>query len=99
MKLVEVVRGIATSAATLEIIRAVTKRIKKVPVVVGNCDGFVGNRMMHPYTTESALLLTDYGGGADGVGVSDVDDALGQGHFGMAVGPFVVSDIAGNDIG
>ena len=99
MKLVEVVRGIATSAATLEIIRAVTKRIKKVPVVVGNCDGFVGNRMMHPYTTESALLLADYGGGADGVGVSDVDDALGQGHFGMAVGPFVVSDIAGNDIG
>jgi len=99
MKLVEVVRGSDTSAGTLDIIRAVTKRIKKVPVVVGNCDGFVGNRMLHPYTSESAMLLADYGGGNAGLGISDVDAAVGPNYFGMAVGPFVMSDIAGNDIG
>eukprot|EP00569_Conticribra_weissflogii_P015484 CAMPEP_0171403236 /NCGR_PEP_ID=MMETSP0880-20121228/10239_1 /TAXON_ID=67004 /ORGANISM="Thalassiosira weissflogii, Strain CCMP1336" /LENGTH=782 /DNA_ID=CAMNT_0011918101 /DNA_START=14 /DNA_END=2362 /DNA_ORIENTATION=- len=98
MKLVEVVRGQATSGATLEIICAVTKRIKKVPVVVGNCDGFVGNRMMHPYTSESALLLADYGG-KGGLTIADVDNALGRNGHGMAIGPFLVSDIAGNDIG
>jgi 3-hydroxyacyl-CoA dehydrogenase len=99
MKLVEIVRGNATTSDTLDIITAVTKGIKKVPVVVGNCDGFVGNRMINPYTTESTLLLVEYGGGKDGLGISDVDAALGPRHFGMAVGPFVMSDIAGNDIG
>jgi len=99
MKLVEVVRGSETSAYTLDVIRAATRRIKKVPVVVGNCDGFVGNRMMHPYVTESTLLLADYGGGRSGLGVSDIDDAMGPGYLGVAVGPFVMSDIAGNDIG
>lgn len=99
MKLVEVVRGVDTSPDTLDVVRAVTKRIKKVPVVVGNCDGFVGNRMLHPYTSESALLLADYGGGKDGLDIPDVDAAVGPKYFGMAVGPFVMSDIAGNDIG
>ena len=99
MKLVEVIRGRDTSPGTLDIIRTVTKRIKKVSVVVGNCDGFVGNRMFHPYTTESTLLLADYGGGKAGLGVSDVDAAIGPKHFGMAGGPFTISDIAGNDIG
>ena len=99
MKLVEVIRGIDTSPETLDIIRAVTKRIRKVPVIVGNCDGFVGNRMLHPYTTESTLMLAEYGGGEAGLGISDVDAAIGPKYFGMAVGPFVMSDIAGNDIG
>ena len=99
MKLVEVVRGSDTSPDTLDTIKKVTKRIKKVPVVVGNCDGFVGNRMLHPYTTEAALLLVDYGGGNSGLSIPDVDAAVGPKGFGMAVGPFVMSDIAGNDIG
>jgi 3-hydroxyacyl-CoA dehydrogenase len=101
MKLVEVVRGEATSESTLDVISATTRRIGKVPVVVGNCDGFVGNRMIHPYTTEACLLLAEYGGGdgRSGLGICDVDDAMGQENFGMAVGPFVMSDIAGNDIG
>ncbi|KAL7529192.1 hypothetical protein ACHAXR_002839 [Thalassiosira sp. AJA248-18] len=98
-EVVEVVRGSETSTKTLDIIRAVTKRIRKVPVVVGNCDGFVGNRMLHPYTSESTLLLVDYGGGKAGLDISDVDAAVGPKYFGMAVGPFVMSDIAGNDIG
>jgi 3-hydroxyacyl-CoA dehydrogenase len=98
MKLVEVVRGKDTSADTLDIICSVSKRIRKVPVVVGNCDGFVGNRMLNPYSTESTLMLTEYGGGDEGLGVADVDDALGR-YFGMAAGPFLIFDIAGNDIG
>ncbi|EJK71286.1 hypothetical protein THAOC_07294 [Thalassiosira oceanica] len=97
MKLVEIIRGESTSPETLDIVRAVTKRIRKVPVVVGNCDGFVGNRMLHPYSTESVLLLSEYGGGSEGVGIADIDSALLR--FGMAVGPFAMYDIAGNDIG
>ena len=99
MRLVEVVRGKETSVETLDVIRAMTRRIGKVPVVVGNCDGFVGNRMLHPYVTEACLLLVDYGGGLSGLGIGDVDAAMGPKCFGMAVGPFVMSDIAGNDIG
>ncbi len=99
MKLVEIVRGNATTSDTLDTITDVTKGIKKVPVVVGNCDGFVGNRMIYPYSTESTLLLVEFGGGKDGLGISDIDEALGPRHFGMAIGPFVMSDIAGNDIG
>lgn len=98
MKLVEVVRGKDTSADTLDIICTVSKRIRKVPVVVGNCDGFVGNRMLNPYSTESTLILTEYGGGDQGLGVADVDDAVSR-YFGMAAGPFLIGDIAGNDIG
>ena len=99
MKLVEVVRGRDTAQETLAAVRAVTKRLRKVPVVVGNCDGFVGNRMIHPYTTEATLLLAECGGSEDGAKVADVDAALGPRGFGMAVGPFVMSDLAGNDIG
>jgi 3-hydroxyacyl-CoA dehydrogenase len=99
MKLVEVVRGKDTSPETLDIICAMTKRIRKVPVVVGNCDGFVGNRMLHPYSSESALLLAEFGGGEKGLTVADVDGAVGNQYFGMAAGPFLIFDIAGNDIG
>ena len=98
MKLVEVVRGKDTSPETLDIICAVSKHIKKVPVVVGNCDGFVGNRMLHPYSTESTLMLAEFGGGNQGLSVADVDGALSR-YFGMAAGPFLIFDIAGNDIG
>lgn len=98
MKLVEVVRGSETSPEVLGALRILTKRIRKVPVVVGNCDGFVGNRMIHPYTTESTLMLVEYGADA-GLGVEDVDAALDRRNFGMAIGPFVMSDVAGNDIG
>jgi 3-hydroxyacyl-CoA dehydrogenase len=99
MRLVEVVRGKDTSPETLDIICTASKRIRKVPVVVGNCDGFVGNRMLHPYSSESTLLLTEFGGGEKGLSVSDVDGAVGSPYFGMAAGPFLIFDIAGNDIG
>ena len=93
MKLVEIVKGSHSSEGTIETIRIITDLLlKKVGVVVGNCDGFVGNRMVFPYSEEAAFVVDE--GSAS---VVDVDNALLE--FGMAVGPFMMGDIAGNDIG
>jgi 3-hydroxyacyl-CoA dehydrogenase len=92
MKLVEIVRGRATSLATICILQTLTKRIGKTGVVVGNCDGFVGNRMLISYGAESTLLLEE------GVAtVASVDMALLL--FGMPMGPLQMGDMAGLDIG
>lgn len=92
MKLVEIIRARETSDDTLAVLAAVTKKIRKVGVTVGNCDGFVGNRMLHPYTSEMLFVVE-----AGGTSIMQIDAAISK--FGMAVGPFVMSDIAGNDIG
>ena len=93
MKLVEiVVVPNTTSSETVTVLQALTKQLGKIGVIVGNCDGFVGNRMLNPYTSECVLLLTE--GCAT---VESVDKAIVD--FGMALGPFVLSDLAGNDIG
>jgi 3-hydroxyacyl-CoA dehydrogenase len=92
MKLVEIVRGKATSMETICILQTLTKRIGKTGVVVGNCDGFVGNRMLISYGAESTLLLEE------GVAtVASVDRALVL--FGMPMGPLQMGDLAGLDIG
>jgi 3-hydroxyacyl-CoA dehydrogenase len=92
MKLVEIVRGKATSMKTAYILQTLTKRIGKTGVVVGNCDGFVGNRMLISYGAESTLLLEE------GVAtVASVDRALVL--FGMPMGPLQMGDLAGLDIG
>ena len=92
MKLVEIVVGKATSHETICVLQQLTKRIKKIGVVVGNCDGFVGNRMLISYSAETTLLLEE------GVAtVQSVDKALLK--FGMAMGPFQMGDLAGLDIG
>lgn len=90
MRLVEIVQSSHSSTQTLAALRHVTKSIAKVGVVVGNCDGFVGNRMVAPYTGESVFVVQDIG---TGEGVSMVDDAIGRKNrkgagFGMALGPF-----------
>jgi 3-hydroxyacyl-CoA dehydrogenase len=91
MRLLEVVRGAATSSATVAATVALGERLGKVPVVVGNCDGFVGNRMLHKYRREAELLLEA------GASPAQVDGALRA--FGFAMGPFEVADLAGVDIG
>jgi len=91
MKLLEVVRGRDTAPATVEAAVALGKRLGKVPVVVGNCDGFVGNRMLLGYKREAEFLVLA------GATPKDVDDALEA--FGFAMGPFAVSDLAGVDVG
>lgn len=92
MKLVEIVVGQVSSAETTALLQALTKRIGKIGVVVGNCDGFCGNRLLRPYSAETVMLLVE-----DGVSIEKVDKALR--NFGMALGPFELSDLAGNDIG
>ena len=90
MRLVEVVRGRRTSDATIATAVTFAKRLGKVPVVVGNCPGFVGNRMMFPYMYEAQFLVEE------GATPEEVDRALTG--FGMAMGIFAVDDMAGIDV-
>jgi 3-hydroxyacyl-CoA dehydrogenase len=91
MRLVEVVRGRRTSPEVLATVLAFARRLGKVPVVVGNCPGFVGNRMMFPYMYEAQFLVEE------GATPEQVDNALTG--FGMAMGIFAVDDMAGLDVG
>jgi 3-hydroxyacyl-CoA dehydrogenase len=90
MRLVEIVRGTRTSPETLATAMAVAKRLGKVGVVVGNCRGFVGNRMMFPYMYEAQFLVEE------GATPQQVDQALTG--FGLAMGIFAVDDMAGLDV-
>jgi len=91
MKLLEIVRGSDTSKETIGATVALGTRIGKIPVVVGNCDGFVGNRMLLGYKREAEFAVLA------GASPAAVDAALEA--FGFAMGPFAVSDLAGIDIG
>jgi len=91
MRLLEIVRGRATSKQVIATCMQLSKKLGKVGVLVGNCRGFVGNRMFHPYVRESVFLLEE------GASVEEVDNALYE--FGMAMGPLAVGDLAGLDVG
>jgi 3-hydroxyacyl-CoA dehydrogenase len=91
MRLLEVVRGAATSKETIATCMQLSKKLGKVGVLVGNCRGFVGNRMFHPYRREAQFLVEE------GASIEAVDRALYD--FGMAMGPLSVADLAGLDIG
>ena len=90
MRLLEVVRGERTGADVLATALALARRLGKVPVVVANCRGFVGNRMMFPYMYEAQFLVEE------GATPEQVDRALTE--FGMAMGIFAVDDMAGIDV-
>lgn len=90
MKLLEIVRGARTAPAVLEAALALGERIGKVSVVAGNCDGFIGNRMLHTYVREARMMLLE------GAFAHQVDAAL-QG-FGFAMGPFRMYDVVGIDL-
>jgi 3-hydroxyacyl-CoA dehydrogenase len=91
MRLLEVVRGKASSKEVIATCMQLSKKIGKIGVLVGNCRGFVGNRMFHPYVRESVFLLEE------GASVEAVDSAMYE--FGMAMGPLAVGDLAGLDVG
>lgn len=90
MRLVEIVRGQATSNEVLATALAFAKKLNKVGVVAGNCSGFIGNRMMFPYMYEAQFLVEA------GATPEQVDQALNG--FGMAMGIFAVDDMAGIDV-
>jgi len=91
MKLLEIVRGKDTAPDVLATAMTVGKTIRKVPVVVGVCHGFVGNRMLSARGIEAEKLLLE------GALPQDVDGALTE--FGFPMGPFAMSDLAGIDVG
>jgi 3-hydroxyacyl-CoA dehydrogenase len=91
MKLLEVVRGEKTEKAVLATAMKIAKQIGKIGVVVGVCHGFVGNRMLAQRQREAQALILE------GAMPWDVDRVLYD--FGMPMGPFAMSDLAGLDIG
>jgi 3-hydroxyacyl-CoA dehydrogenase len=91
MRLLEIVRGKATGKEVIATCMQLSKRLGKVGVLVGNCTGFVGNRMFGPYRREAQFLIEE------GAGVEAVDSALYE--YGMAMGPLATGDLAGLDVG
>lgn len=91
MRLLEIVRGKKTSKEVIATTMQLAKKLGKIGVLVGNCRGFVGNRMFHSYVRESVFLVEE------GATVEAVDKALYD--FGMAMGPLAVGDLAGLDVG
>ncbi|MQP66668.1 3-hydroxyacyl-CoA dehydrogenase [Niveispirillum sp. SYP-B3756] len=90
MKLLEVVRGRDSAADAIQTAMSIGRKIGKVAVAVGNCDGFVGNRMLQYYATEAQRLVIE------GASVAAVDQAARR--YGLAMGPFAMGDMAGLDV-
>jgi len=91
MKLVEVVRGAKTAPEMLAVAMKFIQALRKVGVLSGNCNGFIGNRIMEEYLRQAYFLLED------GALPAQIDAALEA--FGMAMGPLRVMDLVGQDIG
>ncbi|MEM7291986.1 MAG: 3-hydroxyacyl-CoA dehydrogenase NAD-binding domain-containing protein, partial [Pseudomonadota bacterium] len=91
MKLLEIVRAEHTAPEVLATALGLAKRLKKIGVVAGVCQGFIANRMLEPYMREAEFLLQE------GATPAQIDAAFY--HFGFPMGPFAVRDLAGLDIG
>jgi 3-hydroxyacyl-CoA dehydrogenase len=91
MRLVEIVRGRETAPEVIAMLVAFARRLGKIPVVVGNCHGFVGNRMLRQRNIAAEQLLLE------GAMPQEVDAAMVE--FGFPMGPFAATDLAGLDIG
>lgn len=91
MRLLEVVRAERTSPDVLATGIALGKRLKKLPVVAGVCDGFIGNRILARWRVQTDYMLED------GATPQEIDAALEA--YGFAMGPYAVADLAGLDIG
>jgi 3-hydroxyacyl-CoA dehydrogenase len=91
MRLLEIVRGKASSKEVIATCMNLSKKIGKIGVLVGNCRGFVGNRMFGPYRREAQFLVEE------GASVEAVDKALYD--YSMAMGPMATGDLAGLDVG
>jgi 3-hydroxyacyl-CoA dehydrogenase/enoyl-CoA hydratase/3-hydroxybutyryl-CoA epimerase/enoyl-CoA isomerase len=90
MELVEVIRGTNTSDETVATVVALAKRIRKTPIVVKDCAGFLVNRVLFPYMNEALQLLQE------GVSMDEIDKAAEA--FGMPMGPIALQDQVGLDV-
>jgi 3-hydroxyacyl-CoA dehydrogenase len=91
MRLLEIVRAKDTSGPVLASAIALGRKLRKVPVIVGVCDGFVGNRMLARRSQESERLLLE------GASPREIDDAVMG--FGFPMGPCAMADLVGLDVG
>lgn len=91
MKLVEVVRGAKTAKNVIATAMALSKRISKIAVLAGVCHGFIGNRMLFARTTQANRIILE------GATPARVDQVMTD--FGLPMGPFAMSDLAGVDVG
>jgi 3-hydroxyacyl-CoA dehydrogenase len=91
MRLLEIVRGKATGKEVIATCMQLSRKLGKIGVLVGNCTGFVANRMFGPYRREAQFLVEE------GASIAAVDAALYE--FGMAMGPLATGDLAGLDVG
>ncbi|XP_014919806.2 peroxisomal bifunctional enzyme [Acinonyx jubatus] len=91
MRLLEIIPSRYSSPTTIATVMNLSEKIKKIGVVVGNCKGFVGNRMLKHYYNQSYFLLEE------GSKPEEIDQVLEE--FGFKIGPFRVSDLSGLDVG
>jgi 3-hydroxyacyl-CoA dehydrogenase len=91
MKLLENVRGKATQKDVIATVMSLSKKIGKIPVLVGVCEGFVGNRMLRQRGIQSSYMMEE------GALPQQIDKVIYD--FGFPMGPFAMSDLAGNDVG
>ncbi|NOZ05839.1 MAG: 3-hydroxyacyl-CoA dehydrogenase [Chloroflexi bacterium] len=91
MKLVEVIPGLDTGEETVDTVVGFAESLRKIPVVVQECPGFLVNRLLMPYINEAGLCLQEGAASA-----TEIDEAMVQ--FGMPMGPFTLMDMTGIDI-
>lgn len=91
MKLVEVIPGLATAPETVDDALAFVESLRKIPVRVKECEGFLVNRLLMPYLNEAVYALQD-----GSAGVEEIDAAAR--NFGMPMGPFALMDLLGLDV-
>ena len=91
MRLLEVVRGGQSAPITLGAAMTLGKRLGKIPVMAGNCPGFIGNRMLAGYTRQASMMILE------GATPAQIDKVIYD--FGLAMGPFAMSDMVGLDLG
>jgi 3-hydroxyacyl-CoA dehydrogenase len=93
MKLVEIIPGKETDQDTLDTVEQFTQELRKIPVIVQECPGFLVNRLLMPYLNEAVLALEQGGASAQ-----EIDEAMGSGGFGWPMGPFFLMDMLGIDV-
>jgi len=93
MKLVEVIPGAETDQDTIDTVEQFTQELRKIPVIVQECPGFLVNRLLMPYLNEAVLALEQGAATAQ-----EIDEALGRDGFGWPMGPFFLMDMLGVDV-
>ena len=93
MKLVEIIPGAETDQDTIDTVEQFTQELRKIPVIVQECPGFLVNRLLMPYLNEAVLALEQGAATAQ-----EIDEAMGRDGFGWPMGPFFLMDMLGIDV-